>query len=358
MGRQFENEYRQALEGLAFTDEQKASIAAGAAQAARQETRRTRRPLGKILVIAACLTAVLAVGASAAGVLPNPAEVFAPLFGGTVAQTEVIDKIGRPIGASDTDKGITITADAIMGDEYNAVVIYTISRDDGKRFLPEGKTLEDISLNIDGYGGTAWGKAGASGMCWFVDKDPEDSAVQYVEAMSSTGKPMEHVTATVDFRNLTYWDGETNEIVPLYKGHWKFRYEVDFEDCSVRLGSGEGKRFSQDGVEFNIDEISVSPIAVRVAYTADKAAVWVGSDNGHVSEEDAWESDRLTGNVEILLTKTDGTVIALTGAGSSITPDYDADISYCTKGQVLDEIIPLEDMESISVGGVVFPIGE
>ena len=29
MGRQFENEYRQALEGLAFTDEQKASIAAG-----------------------------------------------------------------------------------------------------------------------------------------------------------------------------------------------------------------------------------------------------------------------------------------------------------------------------------------
>ena len=60
MGRQFENEYRQALEGLAFTDEQKASIAAGAAQAAQQETRRTRRPLGKILVIAACLTAVLA----------------------------------------------------------------------------------------------------------------------------------------------------------------------------------------------------------------------------------------------------------------------------------------------------------
>ena len=151
MGRQFENEYRQALEGLAFTDEQKASIAAGAAQAARQETRRTRRPLGKILVIAACLTLVLAAGASAAGVLPNPAEVFAPLFGGAAAQTEVIDKIGRPIGASDTDKGITITADAIMGDEYNAVVVYTISRDDGERFLPEDRTLEDTSLNIEGY---------------------------------------------------------------------------------------------------------------------------------------------------------------------------------------------------------------
>lgn len=358
MGRQFENEYRQALQGLAFTEKQKAAIAARAAQTARQETRRNRRPLGKILVIAACLTAVLAAGASAAGILPSPAAVFAPLFGGTVAQTEVIDKIGRPIGARDTDKGITITADAIMGDEYSAVVIYTISRDDGERFLPEDKTLEDISLSIDGYGGIAWGKAGASGMSWFVDEDPEDSTVQYVEAMSFTDKPMEHVTATVDFRNLTYWDGETNEIVPLYKGHWKFRYEVDFEDCSVRLGSGEGKAFSQDGLEFSIDEINISPIAVRVAYTADKAAVWSASPSGRISEENARESARFAENIEILLTKTDGTVIDLSGAGSSISPDYDADISRCTKGQVLDEIIPLEDMESISVGGVVFPIGE
>ena len=69
--------------------------------------------------------------------------VFTPLFGGAAAQTEVIDKIGRPIGASDTDNGITITAEAIMGDQYNAVIVYTLTRDDGERFLPEGKGLDE-----------------------------------------------------------------------------------------------------------------------------------------------------------------------------------------------------------------------
>lgn len=356
MGRQFENEYRQALQGLAFTDEQKAAIAARAVQETRQETRRNRRPLGKILVIAACLTAVLAAGASAAGILPSPAEVFAPLFGGTVAQTEVIDKIGRPIGAGDTDNGITITADAIMGDEYNAVVVYTISRDDGERFLPEGKTLENAGLTIGGFGGSSWSRSGAQGMAWFTDDDPEDNAVQYVETVSISDRAMSHVVATVEFDDLTCWDSEMENIVPLYKGHWKFRYEVNFEDCGIRLGGGE--TFFQDGMDFTIDEINVSPIAVRAAYTVSRAAVWSDSPSGRISEEDARESARFTENVEILLTKTDGTVIDLTNAGSSISPDYDEDISHCTKGQVLDEIIPLEEMESVSVGGVVFPIGK
>ena len=58
--------------------------------------------------------------------------------------------------------------------------------------------------------------------------------------------------------------------------------------------------------------------------------------------------------MEIFLTKTDGTVIDLSGAGGSIRPEDG--VSVCSKGSVLDEIIPLEDMASISVGGVVFDI--
>ena len=33
-----------------------------------------------------------------------PRKSFAPIFGGSAAQTEIIDKIGYPIGASDTDE--------------------------------------------------------------------------------------------------------------------------------------------------------------------------------------------------------------------------------------------------------------
>ena len=99
-------------------------------------------------------------GAGASGVLKSAVEVFAPIFGGSAAQTEVIDKIGHPIGAGDTDNGVTITADAIIGDAYNAAIVYTIRRDDGTALLPEGTDAE--SLLMGGFGGASLNVRGGS----------------------------------------------------------------------------------------------------------------------------------------------------------------------------------------------------
>ena len=254
------SEYKQSMDALRFTPEQRARLAAESARAAsRSSARRTRRPLGRMAVIAAVMAVVLAVGSSAAGILPAPVDVFAPLFGGSVAQTEVIDKIGHPIGASATDNGITVSADAIMGDEYNAVIVYTLTREDGERFLPEGKDLNETYLMMGGFGGSSWVKGGSHGTSWFVDQDPEDNVIQMVETASSN-VPMTHGTATADFQDLRYWDSETKRDELLYEGRWKFRFEVDYEDCSVRMGGGE--TFSQDGLGFTIDSVSVSPVAV------------------------------------------------------------------------------------------------
>ena len=345
-------DYKKEMSELRFTEIQKKALAEAAASAARTPAKR-RRPVFRTALIAAAMAAVLVVGSSAAGILPSPAEIFTPLFGGAAAQTEVIDKIGRPIGASDTDNGITITAEAIMGDQYNAVIVYTLTRDDGERFLPEGKSLDETYLMMGGYGGASWVKGGAHGGSWFVDEDPEDNQIQLVETASSN-VAMTKGTANASFEDLQYWNAETEQAELLYPGKWKLRFEVDYEDCSVRLGGGE--TFSQDGLNFTIDEISVSPIAVRAAYTADEAVVWSDSPSGRQSEEDARQSQRYLENVEVLLTKTDGTVLDLSNAGGSISPDYDTGISLCAKGQVLEEIIPLAELQSISVGGVVYEI--
>lgn len=346
------SEYKQSMETLRFTPEQRARLAAEAAKAAsRQAARRTRRPFGKMAVIAAAAAVMLAVGAGAAGVLPSPIDVFTPLFGGSVAQTEVIDKIGHPIGASATDNGITLSADAIMGDEYNAVIVYTLAREDGERFLPEGKGLDETYLMMGGFGGSSWVKGGTHGTSWFVDQDPEDNMIQMVETVSSDA-PMTHGTAAVDFQDLRYWDHETERDELLYEGRWKFRFEVNYEDCSVRMGGGE--TFSQDGLVFTIDGISVSPVAVKVNYTADTEVVWSNSGSGRQDPEDARQSQRYLENVEILLTKADGTVIDLSTSGGSLRPGNG--VTVCSKGQVLEEIIPLEELASISVGGIVFPI--
>ena len=344
-------DYKKEMSQLRFTDEQKKTLAEAAASAAGRTAKR-RRPVFRTALIAAAMVMVLAAGASAAGILPSPTEIFTPLFGGAAAQTEVIDKIGRPIGASDTDNGITITAEAIMGDQYNAVIVYTLTRDDGERFLPEGKGLDETYLMMGGYGGASWVRGGTHGGSWFVDEDPEDNQIQLVETASSN-VAMTKGTANASFEDLQYWNAETEQAELLYPGKWKLRFEVDYEDCSVRLGGGE--TFSQDGLNFTIDEVSVSPIGFRVAYTADLAVVW--DDNGgsgQQSREDARQAQRYLENIEILLTKTDGTVLDLSNSGGSISPKDGA--SVCTKGEVLTEILPLEEMASLSVGGVVYEI--
>ena len=206
---------------------------------------------------------------------------------------------------------------------------------------------------MGGYGGASWVKGGAHGGSWFVDEDPEDNQIQLVETASSN-VAMTKGTANASFEDLQYWNAETEQAELLYPGKWKLRFEVDYEDCSVRLGGGE--TFSQDGLTFTIDEVTVSPIAVRAAYTADEAVVWSDSPSGRQDPQDARQSQRYFENVEVLLTKTDGTVLDLSNAGGSISPDYDTGISLCAKGQVLEEIIPLAELQSISVGGVVYEI--
>ena len=345
-------DYKKEMSELRFTEFQKKALAEAAASAAGRTAKR-RRPVFRTALIAAAMAVVLVVGTSAAGILPTPTEVFAPLFGGAVAQTEVIDKIGRPIGASDTDNGITITAEAIMGDQYNAVIVYTLTRDDGERFLPEGKGLDETYLMMGGFGGASWAKGDTHGGSWFVDEDPEDNQIQLVETASSNAV-MTKGTANAKFEDLQYWNAETEQAELLYPGKWKLRFEVDYEDCSVRLGGGE--TFSQDGLNFTIDEITLSPIAVRVVYTADSAVVWSDAPSGRQSPEDTPKMQQFLENIEILLTKTDGTVIDLSGSGGRVSPDYETGVSHCSKGQVFDAVIPLEDMASLSAGGVTYEI--
>ena len=345
-------DYKKEMSELRFTENQKKTLAEAAASAAGKTAKR-RRPVFRTALIAAAMAAVLVMGSSAAGILPAPVDVFAPLFGGAVAQTEVIDKIGHPIGASDSAGGITITADAIMGDEYNAVIVYTLSRDDGERFFPEGESLDNRMLMIGGFGGASWARGGAHGGAWFVDEDPDDDRIQYVETVSSDVS-LTKGTARSEFEDLRCMDPEADQDEILYPGKWKLRFEVDYEDCSVRLGGGE--TFSQDGINFTIDEVTVSPIAFRVVYTSDSAAVWSNAPSGREDPEDAPKMKRYLDNIEILLTKTDGTVIDFSNSGGCVSPDYEAGVSHCTKGEVLDEIIPLEELESIRVGGVTYEI--
>lgn len=341
--------YVQSLDALHFTPEQKRQIAERAAQAAEPPSvPARRRPLRRMALLTAAAILVLAVGtAGATGVLSDPTAIFSAIFGDSPAQTEVIDHIGHPINADATHNGVTISADAIIGDSYNLCIVYRIYRVDGQPVLPDGVSVQQLSPS---FGGTDLSiQGGTHGTASFTEND--DGSLQYIESRSSD-VPLNHTTAAANFSDLCYWDTDTNEKVPIVEGRWKFRFAVDYEDTSRTLGNDE--TFQQNGLTFTIHEVTISPVAVQVRYSADQAVQWSDAPSGQQDPSDRQQMERYLENVPILLTKTDGTVLDLSLSGGSIQPiDGRTD---CTKGDLLPEIVPLDELVSIQVGDVVYPL--
>ena len=92
-------EYKQTMDGLHYTDEQKKLLAEQALRAAGQAAPRRRKPVWRTALIAAAVAAALMVGAGATGVLKSAVDALSPIFGGSAAQTEVIDKLSTKLAA-------------------------------------------------------------------------------------------------------------------------------------------------------------------------------------------------------------------------------------------------------------------
>ena len=105
-------------------------------------------------LVAACLIIVmLAVPVSAEMINGYVSNLLAPLYG--CAQTEIVDKIGKPIGASVIVDDYKLTADAIIGDQYSVAIVYSLSRIDGTP-LEEGLTFQVYSNSLKTNGGASY----------------------------------------------------------------------------------------------------------------------------------------------------------------------------------------------------------
>lgn len=346
------NAYQEALGALSYSQEQKDRIAAYAAAKTTKTNKRRYHPrftIAKAASVAACLLCVLTLTAEAAGIPTPVSRWLAPIFGNRTAQTEVIDSIGIPLDACDTDNGITIRAEAIIGDAYNTAILFSITRDDGQAILPEGITVNQLVLG--GWGSISKQEGGAHGTSRFLDPDPGDNAIQYL-MLRSYEMPMTKEPAVVQFSNLEYRNAETEERQVLYEGKWRFRFEVDYEDSSVVLGNGE--TFLQEDMEFTITEVRISPIAIRISYEVDSEVQWSDAESGRLPEEDRRQQERYMENVNIQLVKKDGTVIDMSYSGGSMQPKDGK--TYCTKSDILPEIIPLEELDRIIVGDIEYPL--
>lgn len=387
--------YRSDLNRLSFSDEQKAHMAArlaetasdrtaeakearengtgkilelhgaGAAHSASKCVRRPKARRGRAQRIAAALgiAAMLTIGggtAYATGTLARAADSLAAVFGAGPAQTELIDRIGRPIGASCTSNGITITADAIIGMRHAYAVVYTIEKDDGTAFdelTMNENGLYNLFLNdcgdINELTALRLGIKGGQGYSYTFDANPSDNAIQLVEMKSLTGSDATLVGETLHFNasELLYSpkgeqaDGRAFPAETLATGNWNMSFKIDYDDLSVDLPAGQS--FTVNGHNAVVDELAISPLGATITYTVDA----VDGPSEPTGLETNSESRAGYGNFSV--TFTDGTTEEI---GSGYGSWREGGKTVVQKTRLFDQIRDVDDIASITVGDLTVPI--
>lgn len=348
--------YRQSLDELHFTREEKTAmvdrLTAGESRGGGKV-----RSIRRTVTVGVAAALLMTMGVGAAVTLTPAGEVFASVFGGAPAQTEILDRMGVPIGASDTADGVTITADAIIGDTYSYAVVYSIARDDGRPLAedltPLGGVEGPLPLTFDQSDTFVGMLGGSHGTAYFYDADPADNAIQYVEMMTAD-TPIEPGTATATFQNLYLRGKDIQDRTLLAEGKWKIRFQFDFPDSGVSLDAGQ--TFQLSGMEATLDGVTLSPLSIQVDYTVWEELVWDHQDqaDGQMGEHDREQSYRFFESLPVTVNFTDGTALDLTGNGGGIRPEDGKTV--CQKGRVFEEILDLSTVESVTVGDITLPV--
>ena len=206
----------------------------------------------KPLVAAVLVIVLLAIPVSAEVVNGYVSNLLAPLFGG--AQTEIVDKIGKPIGATVTADGYTLTADAVIGDQYNVAIVYTLSRDDGQP-IPEGTHFAEWDTDI------IWGASGGGSLTQ-VKNEEDPSKLHFIESWSRES-PLIGRYVSAYFSELEIYN-ENGEDIPIADGPWELKYTLRYEDTSVNIPVNALKVTDTNGKNYQINKISISNVGLRL----------------------------------------------------------------------------------------------
>ncbi len=338
------------------------STGAGSAAAAR------RRPVSRRAALTLALAATLAVGGGAAyatGTLTSVVDAFSGLFGNGPAQTELIGKLGVPLGAQAEADGVTITADAAIGDAHGYAVVFSLARTDGEPFdltgvqnidgVPAGLAFSDDTLDVDGL-------VGETGSSWFFDADPTDNAIQYMVrrdlAATSDGGSVAGRSATAHFGNLIIRDAEdpSKETV-VAQGPWDLAFAFDYKDQTTEVAlDPEGSTALWDGREATVQAVSVSPLGVYVTYTMDGVPLEL-KESGQISPEVAASWESYTG-LPVVVTFADGHQQRFEGGNGPSSMDASAgDATEVFRGCPFEEIVNVDDVVSVTVGDLEIAVG-
>ncbi len=369
------NDYRHALEHISFTDNAKQHMANSIAQSVassdaataqsnfngtRRKPRIARHPVRTVARIAA-VTAVLAIviggagTAMATGVLPLPSDMLSDIFDGPASQTEIIDRIGRPVGASCSNNGVTVTADAIMGDKDMVTIAYTLTFDDpaALKKLSEPGENGTIAGSVDGNVYVD-GEHGGQGQSWLIDKNPNDSSIQYFAQFSVESPVLMGRTVRTHINSLVV--PRAGKELPEYKkiltGPWDLKFQLNYEDTSVTIPAPKSVNFN--GTKATIQEATVSCVGVSVRYNIDRS-IEHDNNSGKMSQN-MEESMDAVGNIPLIVTFKDGHVEDATSHSGYFANKLDNGTTDVHKTWPFSQVCDTDKIASVQIGDTVIPM--
>ena len=216
-----------------------------------QNARPKRRPLRRMVILAAA-AAILTMSVGAELSDGSVSNLLAPLYGN--AQTELVDNVGRPVDASVTVNGYTLTADAVIGDRYNIAIVYTLTRDDGQP-IPENVSFDSYSNAYHNFssGGGSWQ--------YCRDGDLPDNQLRIVERWTSSAVLPFFRGIHVVFEDLEFLDPQSGKWSTLAEGTWELRFTARYGDTTISVPSED---INVPGTKFQIYKILLSPLGIHM----------------------------------------------------------------------------------------------
>ena len=285
-------------------------------------------------LVAACLAIIMLA-------LPVSAEMFngyvsnllAPLYGG--AQTELVDKIGVPIGAEVIVGDYQLSADVIVGDKYNFAIVYSLVRTDGQP-LEENLCFEDY------YNSYRFGSGGGGGVLSHTLSD-DGMTLQIVDKWTSSNMFLNR-NAKVSFDNLVQYSEEDQEYHPIQEGCWELQFVIRYEDTTREISVKPFKVTDENGNQYEIKNIEISPVGIHFDMTA--------PNNYREDEVTPPPYQDFTLSVEL----TDGTIIPVEDRVMGSHGNLDDSILEADFGALFDTPIPLENIKALIICDTTLPI--
>lgn len=343
--------YKKALDELRFSPEAKRRMVSNLEAATQSKPGSERKRRSLVMVAAAAAFALMAgCTAYASGAFVGATKAVEKATEVPPAPIEVVNGIGRPIGASATSNGVTITASSVMGDRFGYAVVFDIAKDDGTAF--EGiEEREDgtLALDFENEGGIAVidGAYSQGTYAYFIDLDPSDNAIQYVKKCVVDPEGVARLsgeTMRVSFKNLTAIDADGGKHV-LAEGVWKMRFAVDYGVYSIDLPTRDSFAFGKG--TGTISSIVLSRLNLSINFTLDYR---ISYDPEGVSPE----YEHLFFHPIITVNYKDGTKLDASNASTLIAPSQNK--TECEKFIPFEQIIDLEDVVSVTVGDAEIPV--